>query len=92
MRRAENAGRHPIEAACGAARAGAQRAGTLAGDVAKDPPEGAEAPPARTEGDFGDRQIGVAQQRRRPLDAAREQIAVRWDAEGLAERAREMRR
>jgi len=85
MRGTENAGRYPIESACSSTRAGAQCAGALAGDIAKDPPEGAEAPPARAEGDFGDGQIGIAQQRRRPFDPAREQIAVRRDAEGLAE-------
>ena len=42
------------------------------------------------EGDLGDGQVGVAQQRRRPLDAPREQVAVRRDAEGLLERSREV--
>ncbi|MEI2720012.1 MAG: hypothetical protein V9E87_07695 [Gemmatimonadales bacterium] len=36
-------------------------------------------------------EIGVAQQRHRPLDPAREQVPVRRDAEGLLERPREVR-
>jgi hypothetical protein len=38
------------------------------------------------EGDLGDGQVGVAEQRRRPLDASCEQITVRR----YAERSREM--
>ena len=43
------------------------------------------------ERDLGDGQVGVAQQRRGPLDAAREQVAVRRHAERLLERSREVR-
>ena len=62
----------------------ADRARALAGDVAEGAPERAEALPAGLEGDLGDGQVGVAEQRRRPLDAPREQVAMRRDAEGLA--------
>ncbi len=49
----------------------------LAGDVAERASERAQAVPARLERDLGDGQVRVAQQRRRPLDATREQVAVR---------------
>jgi hypothetical protein len=74
----------------GGPRPRADRARALAGDIAKDATERPQAPPAGVEGDLGDRQIAVAQQRRRPLDAPREQVAVRRDAEGLLERAGEV--
>jgi hypothetical protein len=52
--------------------AGAYRAGSLAGDVAEGAAEGAQALPAGVERDLGDRQVGVPQERRGPLDAAGE--------------------
>src|SRR6185312_13638387 len=39
--------------------------------------EGADAGQADVEADLGDRAIGVAQQRRRPLEPSRQQVAVR---------------
>ena len=48
--------------------AGAQRARALAGDVAEDAAERAEAVPAGVEGDLDDRQVGVAEQGGGPLD------------------------
>jgi hypothetical protein len=42
------------------------------------------------ESDLGDGQVGVAEQRRGPLDAPSEQVAVRREAEGLLERAGEV--
>lgn len=91
MRRAGEAWRDPSKPAARGLRAGAVLARALAGDVAEDAPECAQAFPAGAEGDFGDRQVGVAQQRRRPFDAARQQITMRRDAESLLERTREMR-
>jgi hypothetical protein len=41
-------------------------------------------------GDLGDGQLGVAEQRGRPLDPAGEQVAVGRDAEGLLERSGEV--
>jgi len=46
--------------------------------------------PSRVEGNLGNGPIGVAEQRRSPLDAPREQVAMRRHAEGLLEGAREM--
>lgn len=66
------------------------RARALTGDVTKGAPEGAEALPARLKSDLGDREVGVPKQRRRPLDAPREQVPVRRDAEGLLEGTREV--
>ena len=62
----------------------------LAGDVAEGAPERAQAlqPVWNAISVIG--QVGVAQQRRRPLDAPREQVAVRRHAEGLLERSREV--
>lgn len=88
----QQAGGHAVRLVCRRLRAGADRARALAGDVAKDAPERAQALPAGVEGDLGDGPIGVAQQRRRPLDAPRQQVAVRRDAESLLERSGEVRR
>jgi hypothetical protein len=63
---------------------------TLAGDVAEGTSERSQTFPARVEGNLGDGPIGVAEQRRSPLDAPREQVAMRRYAEGLLERSREM--
>jgi len=65
---------------------------TGAGDVVKDASEGSQTFPAGLECDVGDGQISVAQQGHGALDAPREQIAMRWHAESLPERAREVRR
>jgi hypothetical protein len=70
----------------------AQIARAFAGDVTKGAAESAEAAPARVEGDFADRHLRVAQQRLGLLDAAREQVAMRRQAEGFLELPREMRR
>src|SRR5919204_5313815 len=47
--------------------------------------EGADAPQPDGEADVGDRAVGGTEQRGRPLEAPREQIAVRRLAEGAAE-------
>jgi hypothetical protein len=88
---AEVAGRRPLELVRGGLLAGPQLAGALAGDVPEDAPERAQTVPAGLEGDLGDGKIGVAQQRRGPLEPAGEQVAVRRQAEGLLERPREVR-
>jgi hypothetical protein len=90
VRGAEVAAGHAVEFMRGGFRARPDRARTLAGDVAEDAPECAQALPARLESDLGDGQVGIAQQRRRPLNAPREQVAVRRHAEGLLERSREV--
>jgi hypothetical protein len=92
VRRADHAGRHTAELVCHGPPARPHGARALAGDVAEGAPERAQALPARLEGDLGDRQVGVAQQCGRPLDAPREQVAVRRHAEGLLERSREVGR
>jgi hypothetical protein len=43
------------------------------------------------ESDLGNREVGVAEQRGRPLDAPGQEIAMRRDAEGLPERSRKVR-
>ena len=62
----------------------------LAGDVAEGTSKRSQTFPARVEGDLGNGPIGVAEQRRSPLDAPREQVSMRRYAEGLLERPREM--
>ena len=91
MRRGENADRNASEIASPSPRPLPDRARALAGDVAERAAERAEAAPPGFERDVGDRPIGVAEQRGGALDAAREQIAVRREAECLFERAREVR-
>ena len=71
---ADEAMRHRVERMRGSFFAGAELARTLAGDVAEDAPERAEAVPPGLEGDFGDREVGVAEQRLAALDPAGEQI------------------
>ena len=56
----------------------------LAGNVAKDAAERTQARPAGLEGDVGDGQVGVAQQRGRLFDPPRQEVAVRGKAERLA--------
>jgi hypothetical protein len=90
VRGAEDTGGHAAELVRRGPPARPDRARALAGDVAEGAPERAQARPARAEGDLGDRQVSVAEQRRRPLDAPREQVPVRGDAEGLLERSREV--
>jgi hypothetical protein len=62
-----------------------RRRRALAGDVAERATERAEACPSGLRGDLGDRQVRFAKQRRRALDAARQQVAVRRSAERLLE-------
>ena len=64
--------------------------GVLTDDVTECAPERAQAVPARLERDLGDGQIRIAEQRSGPLDAPREQVPVRRDAEGLLEGSCEM--
>src|SRR3954452_9052008 len=71
-------------------RAGPDGAGALPGDVAEGPAERAQALPPGPEGDLGDGELGVAEQRRRPLDAPGEQISVRRNPERLLERPGEV--
>ena len=85
MRGAENAVRYAADPVGRGACALPDRARVLAVDIAEDAPEGAEAMPTRLEGDLGDREVAVAQQRRGSLDTPREQVAVRWDAESFLE-------
>src|SRR5690349_4062460 len=57
----------------------------LAEHVAESAAEGAQAGEAHVEADLGHRQVAVAQQRHRALDAAALEVAVRRLAEGVAE-------
>jgi len=91
MRRAEVAGGHAAGLLHHGPLSRPDRAGTFAGYIAKGAAERAETGPAGLERDLGDGQVRVAEQRRGPLEPAREQVAVRRHAEGLLERAREVR-
>lgn len=79
---------------CEVLRAGlrvlAEGARALAGDVAEGAAESAQASPARVERDLADGHLRVAQQRLGFLDAAGEQVAVGWEAEGFLELAGEV--
>src|SRR5262245_54891075 len=90
MRSAENASGHARERLGRRPLTRTNRAGALAGDVAERAPEGAEALPAGVQRDLGDGEIGVAEQRGRPLDAPSEEISVRGDTERSLERSREV--
>lgn len=90
MRGAQDAGRHTAEILRLGPRSAAHSARALARDVAERASERAEAPPSRSESDLGDRQVRIAEQRRRAFDASREQVAVRRHAERLLERSREV--
>src|SRR5262249_46202905 len=63
----------------------------FAGDVAERAAERAEALPTGLECDLNDRQVRVAQERHGPFYAAREQIAMRRNAERILEATRKMR-
>jgi hypothetical protein len=91
QRGAEEAGGHVAALARIRQRAGAYRTGILSGDIVEDASEGAEAAPTGVEGNGGDGQVGIAQQRRGAFDATRKQVAMRRYAEGLPEGACEMR-
>ena len=90
MRGPQDAGGDTTEIVRLGPRAAPNRARALAGHVSERAPEGAEAPPSRAESDVGDRQIRVTEQRRRALDAPREQVAMRRHAERLLERSGEV--
>ena len=90
MRGTQHAGGHVAEFVSHGLFTCPDCAGTLARNVAEGAAERTQAAPARLKGDLGDGQVGLAKQRRRPLDPPREQVPVRRDAEGLLERAREM--
>ena len=83
MRGAEIAARHVLERVRCGLLARPELARAFAGDVAEGARERAEAGPARLERDLGNGQLGVAEQRRGALDAAREQIAVRRERRTL---------
>ena len=87
---AENACGHAAELVRRGPLARPDRARALAGDVAEGAPERAQALPACVKGDLGDGQVGLAEQRLGPLDAPRQEVPVRRDAEGLLERSREV--
>jgi hypothetical protein len=90
MGRAEEARGNAAEPSRGGPLARSDRAGILTGDVPERPPERAEARPSGLEGDLGDGEVGVAEQRLCPFDAPREQVPMRWNAEGLLERSGEV--
>jgi len=85
LRSAQDAGWHAPEFVTSGPLALPDFARILASDVAEGAPECAQAFPAGAKGDVGDGQVSIAQQRRGPLDAPREQVAVWWDAKGLLE-------
>jgi hypothetical protein len=92
MRGAQKTRRHHAAFLGRAACALTNGARTRARDVMEDAAEGTQTLPASPECDLGNRQIRIAQQRHGALDAPREQVAMRRNAEGLPERTREVRR
>jgi hypothetical protein len=86
----EEAGGHAVEIARRGSLALPDRAWVLAGNVAEGAAESAQALPPGLEGNLGDGEIGIAEQRGRALDTPREQVTVRRQAEGLLERSREV--
>jgi hypothetical protein len=92
MRGAQKTRRHHAAFLGRAACALTNGARTCARDVMKDAAEGTQTLPASPECDLGNGQIRIAQQCHGALDAAREQVAMRRNAEGLPERTREVRR
>ncbi|HET6577913.1 MAG TPA: hypothetical protein VFG66_06295, partial [Gemmatimonadales bacterium] len=85
MSGAEPAGGHAAELVRRPALARPELARALAGDVAEGAPKGAQASPAGPKRDLGDGEVGVAEQRRGPLDPPGEEVPVRRQAEGLLE-------
>ena len=85
MRGAQETGRHHAAILRRAACALTDGTRARAGDVMEDSAEGTQTLPASLECDVGDGQIRIAQQRHGALDAPREQVAMRWNAEGLPE-------
>ena len=65
-------------------------AGAFPGDITESAAESAKAVPPGLESDLGDWNIRVAKERFGPLDPARQQIAVRWEAECILERSGKM--
>src|SRR5262249_21855799 len=88
---ADKAVRYLVELMGARLLACAELARALAGDLAENAPEGAETVPAGLECDLDDRRVRVAEQRLGPLDATRQQIAVRRNAEGFFESPRKVR-
>lgn len=91
MRSAQNAGGHAGELTRRSPCANPDRAGFFAGDVAENTPKRAEAFPAGLEGDIGDRQVAIAQQGHGALDAASQQVPMRWDSKSFLEGSCEVR-
>src|SRR3546814_109077 len=88
---AEEAAGHLFERVRGGPLPRAQLARCFAGDVAEGAAERAQAVPAGLQCDVEDGHVRVAQQRGGAFDPTREQVAVRRHAEGILERAREVR-
>lgn len=91
MRGGNDAGGNTGEAGCVLAGSLADVPGTVAGHVTERATEGAQAAPARVEGNLADGHLRVPEQGAGPLDAAREQVAMRRQSEGFLELAREVR-
>jgi hypothetical protein len=91
MRGGDDARGHAREVRCAAFGFFAQVTRAFSRDVAECASERAETSPAGVECDLADGHLRVPQQRLGPLDAAREQVAVRRQSECLLELAREMR-
>jgi hypothetical protein len=91
MRRAQETTGHAAQLVRRRPGAHPDRARALSGNIAKGAAERAQALLARLESDLSDGQLGVAEQRHRPLDAPREKVPMRRDAESRFERSREVR-
>jgi hypothetical protein len=82
---ADEAVGHLLKLVAGSFLASAELARAFVGDVAEDAAERAETVPTGLEGDLGDRQVGVAEQRLGALDAAGEEVAMRRHPESIFE-------
>jgi len=90
MRGADNASRHARERVRQRPLVRSNHAGALTDDVAECASERAETLPSGLKSDIGDRKVGIAEQRRRPLDAPAQEVAMWRGAERFFERSREM--
>ncbi len=91
MRGRDDAGWYAREIRRFGLRVFAHIARAISRDVAKRTAESAEAAPSGVESDFADRHLRVPQQGLGLLDAAGEQVAMRWQAERFLELASEVR-
>jgi len=87
---AEDAGRHVLRVVLRGSLTFAQFTRAFARDVTERSSKRPEAFPTRFKRDVGDGKLRVPKQRRGAFDSTREQVTMRWQAESILERAREV--